>query len=169
MVDKVMFSSKRDDWLTPREIIDASIEAMGAIDLDPCAETHDDPNVPAGCHYTEEDDGLDRKNPWFGRVYMNPPYGRIIGLFCDRLDEEVAAGNVTQAIALVPSRTDTRWWRTLTRNASAICFIKGRLRFGGAPSSAPFPSAVIAYGIPPEKLLEVFGEMGQVCAIVGGV
>ena len=47
---------------------------MGEIDLDPCSNSKAQPNVPALNHFTVEDDGLEQK--WFGRVYMNPPYGR---------------------------------------------------------------------------------------------
>ena len=47
---------------------------------------------------------------------------------------------------LIPARTDTVWWHTALSVCSCVCFIKGRLRFQGAPSSAPFPSALLYWG-----------------------
>jgi len=45
-------------------------------------------------------------------------------------------------VALVPSRTDTAWWHDYCMKHE-IRFIRGRLKFGDQPNSAPFPSAVI--------------------------
>ena len=56
-------------WLTPPHII----KALGAFDLDPCASL-DRPWDTANHHYTIEDDGLTQ--PWFGRIWLNPPYGK---------------------------------------------------------------------------------------------
>ena len=46
---------------------------MGAIDLDPCSNSREIPNVPAARHYTAQDNGL--VQPWEGRVFLNPPFG----------------------------------------------------------------------------------------------
>ena len=49
-------------WLTPR--------SLGRFDLDPCAA----PGWPtADEHYILPTDGL--REPWTGRVWLNPPYG----------------------------------------------------------------------------------------------
>ena len=45
-------------------------------------------------------------------------------------------------ICLVPARTDTKWWHESVIHHE-IRFIKGRLKFGNAKTSAPFPSALI--------------------------
>jgi len=58
---------------TPHYILDAVIACMGAIDLDPCSNSREIPNVPAARHYTYEDNGL--VQPWEGRVFLNPPFG----------------------------------------------------------------------------------------------
>jgi site-specific DNA-methyltransferase (adenine-specific) len=47
-------------------------------------------------------------------------------------------------VALVPARTDTRWWHSAAPHAS-VRFLKGRLKFGSAKTSAPFPSALMIF------------------------
>jgi len=50
------------------------------------------------------------------------------------------------AVYLVPARTDTKWFHELVLpHASEIRFIKGRLKFGDAVNSAPFPSMLVIY------------------------
>jgi hypothetical protein len=57
---------------------------------------------------------------------------------------EHEAGNVGEAVALVPSRTDTEWFRMLRDFPK--CFVSGRLNFSEHEKSAPFPSVVIYLG-----------------------
>jgi len=50
-------------------------------------------------------------------------------------------------VALIPARTDTRWWHGIVAKASEIPYLPGRLHFGGgkALQTAPFPSAVVIW------------------------
>lgn len=43
--------------------------------------------------------------------------------------------------------TDTKWWHQyITSNPTAnVRFLRGRLKFGGAKNSAPFPSAIVIF------------------------
>jgi hypothetical protein len=136
----VHFSSETPEHYTPATIIDAVIDVLGSIDLDPCSNSQDAPNVPAEYHYTIDDDGLSL--PWAGKVYMNPPYGRAIGDWVNKLTDSIGNG-VTEAIALVPARVDTQWWNALTALPHLVCFVTGRLTFIGNDDAAPFPSAVV--------------------------
>lgn len=149
-----MFTSDTPEWYTPRHILDAVVSAMGGIDLDPCAEAAR--SVPAARHYTESDDGLGR--PWEGRVYMNPPYGRVIGAWVDKLGDEFDTGNVTEAVALVPARTDTAWFAHLPWTMTA--FITGRLSFSEHENAAPFPSAACYLGPNSKAFAEAFISLG---------
>jgi hypothetical protein len=57
------------------------------------------------------------------------------------MDSEMCCGGgASDCVALLPSRTDTRWFHTWVYGKAEIRFIKGRLKFGGAKDSAPFPS-----------------------------
>lgn len=160
----VHFSSDTPEHYTPAVIVDAVIDVLGEIDLDPCSNSKDTPNVPALYHYTVEDDGLSL--PWVGKVYMNPPYGRSIGEWVNKLTESLDTG-VTEAIALVPARVDTQWWNALTARYSMVCFISGRLTFIGNEDAAPFPSAVVYLRPDQDKssalrFYDVFSQFGRI-------
>lgn len=154
----VHFLSLSDEWLTPDAVIELTLKLFSEIDLDPCAEAGEVPNVPAHRHFTKEDDGLLKS--WSGKVYMNPPYGRAIGAWVEKLVYEFSIGNVTEAIALVPARTETRWFSKL--RDFPCCFVRGRLKFKGSRSSAPFPSAIFYLGPNLRSFIDTFLELGDV-------
>ena len=124
-------------WLTPPHVL----EALGSFDLDPCAA----PGWPtAREHYTLPTDGL--ATPWYGRVWLNPPYGKEAWVWLDRLAEH---GTGT---ALIFARTETKgfisevWFK-----AAALLFLHGRLHFHRpdgtrAPANSGAPSVLVAYG-----------------------
>ncbi len=132
----VHFSSKTDLWSTPQDFYE-KLDDEFHFTLDPCA-THE--NHKTDKYFTIEDDGLSQ--PWDGEVvFMNPPYGRVIGYWMKKASEANA-----MVVCLVPARTDTRWWHDYVINGGGeVRFIKGRLKFGGQKNSAPFPSAVVIY------------------------
>lgn len=160
----VHFLSETDECYTPPEIISRVIAALGSIDLDPCSNSKEAPNVPAASHLTREDDGL--LHEWHGRVFMNPPYGREVVAWIEHLCTEYEAGRTTAAIALVAARTDTEWFRRL-RNYPR-CFIWGRLRFSNQENSAPFPSMAVYLGPSLPAFLAAFADVGDVYEVVNG-
>ena len=133
---EVHFSSKTDMWATPQKFFDKYNEKY-RFTLDPCA-TSDNAKCPI--YFTEADDGL--KQQWTGSVWMNPPYGREIIKWMKKAYESSLQG--ATVVCLVPSRTDTKWWHDYAMKGE-IEFIKGRLKFGDAKNSAPFPSAVVVF------------------------
>ena len=137
---KVMFSSKTAEWTTPQAFYDRLNQEFN-FTLDPCCT---DETAKCSTYYTEGDDGL--AQPWAGHsVFMNPPYGRSIKDWIRKAYEESRKPN-TVVVALIPARTDTRYWHDYCMEASEIRFIKGRLKFGESNNSAPFPSAVVVFG-----------------------
>lgn len=156
-----MMSSDSPEWYTPADVVERAVKVLDGIDLDPCSNSHDTPNVPADNHFTHVEDGLTRE--WHGTVYMNPPYGRGIDQWVGKLRDEYEAGRVTAAVALVPARTDTQWFRLL--RDYPVCFLTGRLRFlspDGETDPAPFPSAAFYLGNSDDVFAEVFGPVGDV-------
>ena len=154
-----LFLSQSTEWLTPPAVIERVLRvfAPGGIDLDPCSDAAH--SVPAAHYYTAEQDGLSRD--WFGLVYVNPPYGHgVIGQWVNKLVGEYGAGRVTAAIALLPARTDTRWWRRL--QPYPVAFVHGRLRFSGHTNSAPFPSALVYLGADVDRFATAFADMTHI-------
>lgn len=148
MNNNLHFSSATDKWNTPPDLVE-DLATVFDFDLDVCASG---PNVCEN-YYDEERNGLDEV--WSGTCWMNPPYGREIGKWVFQAKrmtgnlENYPLLKVTDCIAvvcLVPARTDTRWWHDNVPQASQVVFIKGRLKFGGAKNSAPFPSAFVVFG-----------------------
>lgn len=134
-------SASSDEWYSPPALFDA----LGLrFDLDPAAPPGGVPWVPADRHLSKREDGLAEE--WHGRVFLNPPYGRETSAWLDKL---AANGD---GLALVFARTDTRWFQRFAAEASALCFIQGRLRFhrpDGTPGdTAPSPSLLVAFGLP---------------------
>jgi len=129
----------KDEWLTPPEII----KSLGTFDIDPCSPI-DRPWNTALYHMTIEDDGL--KMYWYGRVWLNPPYGSQTGTWLNKL------ANHGNGIALIFARTETKmFFEQVWNKADAVLFLKGRLFFhhiDGSKSehNAGAPSVLIAYG-----------------------
>ena len=153
-----LYTSDTDEWYTPTEVIARVLKMWTTIDLDPCSNDSQNPNVPAAQHFTRDDDGLAQR--WNGRVYMNPPYGREIAAWVDKLVDEHVAGHVTAAVALLPARTDTAWHLRLRDYPR--CFVEGRLKFSGHDNSAPFPSMLVYLGAEVVDFVTTFSDVGDV-------
>lgn len=134
-------SSNTDEWATPQYLFDALNQEF-RFNLDVCA---DESNHKCERYYSKEEDGL--KQPWSGVCWMNPPYGRTIGLWV-RKAYEAARGGGAIVVSLLPARTDTKWWRLYVMKASELRFISGRIKFGDSDTGAPFPSVIAIFGTP---------------------
>ena len=132
---------------------------MGGIDTDPCSNERS--IVGAATEYTVHDNGLAQR--WYGRVYVNPPYGRQIVWWMLKALLEMRAGRASEVIFLVPARVDTQWWAACAMQARSICIPRGRRVFVGADASAPFPVAFIYFGNSQGKrrFESVFGGEGS--------
>lgn len=133
----VHFSSKTPEWSTPHELFQA-LDNEFHFTLDPCS-THDNAKCPN--HFTVMQNGLIQE--WSGSVFMNPPYGRLIGQWMKKAFESSLSG--CTVVCLVPARTDTAWWHNYAMKGT-VRFIRGRIKFGGCKNSAPFPSAIVIFG-----------------------
>ena len=139
-INKGLYSSTTDMWATPQAFFDELNEEFG-FTLDPCALPS---NAKCTKYYTPTDNGL--LQDWGGEiVFCNPPYGRAIYDWVRKCSEEASKPNTT-VVALIPARTDTRYFHEfIYHQAKEIRFVKGRLKFGDAKSAAPFPSMVVIF------------------------
>ncbi len=134
----VMFSSATDQWPTPIDLF-VKVDRVFKFDLDVCADAK---NAKCERFFSEDDDGLSQD--WTGVCWMNPPYGRDIGKWVEKAHKSAIEHGAT-VVCLLPARTDTRWWQNFCLDAQEVHFIKGRLKFGDAKNSAPFPSALVVF------------------------
>lgn len=123
---KNLLTSNSQDWATPIFMYEIIIKNKY---IDIC---------PLHC----EINCFDLKD-WFKNTYCNPPYNNI-STFIDRAIIEKNKGNVI--VFLVPSRTDTQWFKKLYENNAEFYFIEGRLHFNES-KSAPFPSMIAVLDI----------------------
>lgn len=129
-MNRVLFSSKNENWETQTQFFQA-LDAEFHFDIDVCALPE---NAKCTRYYTPEDDGLTQ--PWNGTCWCNPPYGRSIAAWVKK-----AAESETTVVMLLPL---SRFHEYIYGKAE-VRFIKGRLKFGGAVNSAPFPSMVVIF------------------------
>jgi hypothetical protein len=130
-----------DEWYTPRWIF----EALGMLfKTDPCN------NGPGGtpsrdwCMFNFPAGGLEQN--WTGSVWLNPPFGGRNGIkpWLEKFAEH------DNGIAIVPNRTATDWFQDFTNHASALLFIRGKVKFlrpdGSEGKSPGYGNVLVAYG-----------------------
>ena len=162
-IQPALFSSEKPSWCTPHEVLYRVCLAVGPIGLDPCSNPQSIVGAAIEWSLENGDDGL--AAPWrgLGPVYVNCPYARgEMAQWADKMALEGALG--TEVIGLVPARVDTGWFRPLWC-ADAICFWHGRIRFLGASSGAPFPSALAYWGPSAYKFNFAFSPVGKVLVL----
>lgn len=159
-----------DEWYTPQDLIDRARNVLGGFDLDPASNDMAQEKVRAGAYFTAETNGL--AHEWHGKVWLNPPYSQpLIGQFIDKLVEEWGAGRCTGAVMLTHNYTDTRWFQTAARAASAICFTRGRVKFyspSGAIAAPTQGQAFFYFGDDVAGFAREFGEVGFVVVVQHG-
>ena len=122
---KVHYMSTTVDVRTPQYILEELRKEFGEL-YDPC---------PIG-----GSDGL--ITDWESPAYINPPYGREIVKWTKKALEESNKG--VHIIMLLPARTDTGWFHDhVLPNAKEIRFVRGRIKFEGYESGAPFPPMLV--------------------------
>jgi phage N-6-adenine-methyltransferase len=162
-VPHVARSTGENEWYTPERFTILASSVMGGIDLDPASSDEAQKRVKAGAYYTIDDDGLSK--PWFGNVWMNPPYSKdLIGRFADKLAGHVEAGEVGQAVVLINNATETLWFQKLAKLASAVCFPSGRIQFidkTGSVANSPLQGqAILYFGSSSTRFCKAFSEVG---------
>jgi hypothetical protein len=158
-----LVASDENEWYTPARYIEAARAVLGDIDLDPASSATANETVKAPQIFTLDDDGLDQ--PWHGRVWLNPPYGRLAGEFITKLVWDHQTENVTAAVALVNAHcTDTSWFQQLWDYA--LCFTDHRIDFdsgGRTKTTTSTHGSVFAYlGPDPEAFAKEFAPFGAI-------
>lgn len=131
--DPVSHSGKTNTWLTPLSLV----RQLGEFDLDPCAYPG---HETAKNKIILPDDGL--LSNWFGRVWLNPPYGKHQANWLNKLQNH---GN---GIALVFARLETKWIQPFIHDG--FFALEGRVKFLNSNfeevTNAGAPSMLIPFG-----------------------
>ncbi|HET8908813.1 MAG TPA: DNA N-6-adenine-methyltransferase [Ktedonobacterales bacterium] len=141
---KALETSASDRWFTPPDLL-AEIRTFLGDYYDPCPARNAGERVESGLWQA-----------WPSVVFVNPPYGRVIGRWIVKAMTEP----IDELLLLVPARTDTAWFQSLYDYP--ICFVRGRLRFNGSTQNAPFPSALVYRGPRVEAFCRAFAHRGPI-------
>ena len=105
-----------DDYWTPKWIFDA----LGVqFDLDVACPPEGPAHTPAHYWYTQETDGLAK--PWFGNVWMNPPFSKTNNWAYRFIEHK-------NGICLVPMGK-TKWFARLWEESDAVMSLPPNLKF----------------------------------------
>jgi len=133
--------SNHNNWETPKEFYN-KLDKEFNFDFDPCP-------------INSEFNGLNVE--WGERNFVNPPYGREIGLWVKKAYKEWLKGKLV--VMLMPVRTDTNYFHNYILGNAKLVFIKGRLKFKGYSKkqkkivdneSASFPSMLCIFKLKKE-------------------
>lgn len=163
---------KSAEWYTEPKYIEAARTVMGKIDLDPASCAVANKIVKATTYYTQEQNGLE--HPWYGRVWLNPPYGRsvkmeayrksTIALFVERLLHFYESGDVSQAIVLATTEVNAKWFYPLWQ--FPICIPDHRVHFIVPEKldkySQMFGTCFAYLGEHKDRFADVFSQFGNV-------
>ena len=146
--------NKNIDWYTPSWIF----ERLGLVfDLDPCQPETPISWIPALKTFHLKEDGLSQ--PWHGLIWCNPPYGRHIPAWLNRMH------NHRNGVALVFARTDCAWFHDYVAESDAILFLRKRIKFVDAlgvtsGTGAGSGSMLVAWGDVAVAALERVSDLG---------
>lgn len=126
-------------WVTPHSLFDP-LHAEFNLEIDSAASKD---NALLPCFWDVQTDAF--KQDWHDRrIWCNPPYSRKE---IYKWVERCAMGGATMVVALLPARTDTRWFHDFIYNKPGveIRFLKGRIKFSGTTGAGKFPSMVVIF------------------------
>ncbi len=173
-MSEILPVTKSAEWYTPPKYTEAARLVMGSIELDPASCAAANQIVKADRYYTKEQNGLDQD--WQARtLWLNPPYGRTakmqatrkstIGLFIEKLLQSYEQGKVHQAIALVTTEVNAKWFYPLWQ--FPICIPDHRVTFLVPHKTANnykqmFGTCFVYLGPNTQRFIEVFSQFGVV-------
>lgn len=151
------------EYYTPLPIIEAARRTLGFIDLDPASSPIANARVKAGAFFSEADDGLSVN--WFGRVWMNHPFGRVQNpKWIAKIEQEFKSGRVSAACCITYACTSEKWFQPLLRRPQ--CFISPRINYllpdGSTLRGVTKGSVVTYYGYDVARFEREFESFGVV-------
>lgn len=137
---QALFTSEKQDWETPDTIFN-SLNQEFHFDIDIASSKS---NAKCNKFFTKDDDALSKDWSTLGNVFCNPPYNEL-PIWVEKAYQESLIKHDGVIVLLITARPETVYWHKFIFKKAEIRFIKGRLKFSNAKSSAPFPSAIVIY------------------------
>lgn len=170
LVDK---QCKDTEWWTPESILEPVrryFRSLGAdgIELDPATDVSN----PTGAKriYTGCDQKLERlvgkgglTKPWEDYTFLNPPYGKVMREWLDKVRMEAERG-IVMVVLLPASRWEQGYFQKCVFNDNLLgfCMVRKRVKFekpdGTVCKSNPYASILYAYNGDFSK----FGELDRI-------
>ena len=132
------------EWFTPPNLFKEFEDKYGPFTLDVAA---DETNAKCEKYYDVAQDG--RKQPWFGRVWCNPPYKNLIE-WVTLADKFTVSGEAEIVVCCLPAQTSTEWWheyawRRYLDGTADLHWVRGKRRFGAMKGTAFLGTVGIAF------------------------
>src|SRR4030042_4962121 len=120
-IDSTYFGHKYSyDWGTEPALFNF-LNKKYHFNLDPDAEKE---SAKVSNYYDIKKDGL--KQPWDGRVFLNPPFGNAVKEWMKKAKYEITHNdNCELIVAILAARTDSKWFQEYCLG-NKIIFIRGR-------------------------------------------
>ena len=149
--------TRTDCWNTPPEFVGDVLEFFdNKLDLDPCCNDIENPNVPARILYDEKANGLTHN--WVAEsVFMNHPYSNSKE-WIPYAVSQYKLGHAKELVLLIKMDVSTRWWKSIS--TYPFLAINKRLKFGNGQGAAPFQPAIVYLGDRLGKFRRIFGKYG---------
>lgn len=131
------FESSSNEWETPDEVF-IPLNREFNFTLDAAATEY---NAKVKPFISKESDAFAQR--WSGVVWLNPPYGRGLDKWMKKANDERCLGVTT--VALIPARTNTRWFHRIVLPNAEVRFVEGRPKFGDANEGLPWPLLIVIF------------------------
>lgn len=158
-------------WLTPEPVLNHVRNYFnGQIPLDPATEENNP--TKAKIFYTKKDNGL--LKTWDYPVFINPPYGKEIPNWCEKIHLESSRKPTRPILALLPcgsGRPGTKYWQNhiFQNHLNAICFVRGRINFynseGKIIKGNTYPSQIVGFNIDVDHFVSSFEYLGKILIV----
>lgn len=119
------------EYQTPIDFFD-KLNKIFDFKCDPC--TTEENNLQVEYFFTKDEDGL--TSPWPDNTFINPPFGRQVGIikWINKMKYEAKTHPQYVYVMLLPARVETSWFQDHIYNkwfgpCNDIYFVKGRLKF----------------------------------------
>jgi hypothetical protein len=167
---RALTSQKSEEWYTPKEIIERVRTVLGDITLDPASDAIPQAWIRAEHYFTQADDGLSK--PWFGNVFLNPPYCGNAAKWAAKMIDEYRSGRVASAIMLINSQHGYKWYEDLWATFP-VCCLRNRLRFikpnGETGGQSKQAQTLVYLGQDVEGFAGEFADIGRILLPVGAI